>query len=63
MASKEEVLNVSACRKVLRSFSLSDTETSVDQNLCHAHVHHNSLMHQQVAAEDGPEIAQLLDTN
>ena len=33
MASEEEILNLTACREVLRSFSLSDTETSVEQNL------------------------------
>ena len=32
MASKEEMFNLSACREVLRYFSLSDTKTSVDQN-------------------------------
>ena len=57
MASKEEVFNLSASREVLRSFSLSNTENSVEQNLCHAHTHHDSLMHQQVAAEDASEIA------
>ena len=62
MAYEEEVLNLSAGREILRSFSLSDTETSVECNLCHAHAHHDSLMHQQVAAEDAPEMAQLLDT-
>ena len=33
MASEEEVFNLSARREVLRSFSLSDTETSVEHNL------------------------------
>ena len=50
-----------ACREVLRYFLLSDTEMSVEQNLCHAHAHHNSLMCQWVAAEDAPEMAELLD--
>ena len=61
MASEEEVFNLSACREVLRSFSLRDTETSVKWNLCHACAHHDSLMYQWVAAEDAPEMAWLLD--
>ena len=61
MASVEELLNLTACREVLRSFSLSKTEMSVEQNLQHAHAHHDSLMCQWVAAEDAPEMAQLLD--
>ena len=61
MAFKEEILNLTACREVLRSFSLSDTEMSVEWNLWHAHEHHDSLMGQWVAAEDAPEMAQLLD--
>ena len=61
MASEEELINRTACREVLRSFSLSETETSVEQNLRHAHTHHDSLMCQWVAAEDAPEMARLLD--
>ena len=61
MASEEELINRTAHREVLRSFSLSDTETSVEQNLRCAHAHHDSLMHQQVAVEDAPEMARLLD--
>ena len=61
MASEEDLINMTAHREVLRSFSLSETETSVEQNLWQAHAHHDSLMHQQVAAEDAPEMAQLLD--
>ena len=61
MASEEELINRTACREVLRSFSLSKTETSVEQNLQCAHTHHDSLMHQQVAVEDAPEMARLLD--
>ena len=61
MASKEEVFNLSAHREILRSFSLSNTETSVEQNPQCAHVHHNSLICQWVAAEDALEMAQLLD--
>ena len=61
MASEEELINMTACREVLRSFSLSKTETSVEQNLQHAHAHHDSLMCQWVAAEDAPEMARLLD--
>ena len=61
MASKEEILNLTAHREVLRSFSLSNTETSVECNLQHAHAHHDSLLHQWVAAEDALEMAQLLD--
>ena len=52
MASKEESINLLAHREVLRSFSLR--EASVQQNVCHAHAHHDSLMHQWVAAEDVP---------
>ena len=61
MASEEELINRTAHREVLRSFSLSETETSVEQNLQWAHTHHDSLMCQWVAAEDAPEMAQLLD--
>ena len=61
MASEEEVFNLSACREVLRSFSLSNTKASVEQNLHHTCTHHDSLMCQWVAAEDAPEMAQLLD--
>ena len=61
MVSEEEVFNLSARREVLRSFSLSDTETSVEQNLQCAHTHHDSLLHQWVAAEDAPEMVLLLD--
>ena len=52
---------MTVCREVLRSFSLSETETSVECNLQWAHKHHDSLMHQQVAVEDALEMAQLLD--
>ena len=61
MASEEELINMTAHREVLRSFSLSETETSVEQNLWQACAHHDSLIHQQVAAEDALEMAQLLD--
>ena len=61
MTSEEELINITAHRKVLRSFSLSETETSVEQNLQRACTHHDSLMCQWVAAEDTPEMAQLLD--
>ena len=61
MSSEEELVNMMARREVLRSFSLSETETSVEQNLQCACTHHNSLMHQWVAAEDAPEMARLLD--
>ena len=61
MASEEELINMTACREVLRSFSLSETETSVQPNLRWAHTHHDSLMHQWVAVEDTPEMARLLD--
>ena len=57
MASEEELINMTACREVLRSFSFSETETSVEQNLQWAHAHHDILMHQQVAAQDAPEMA------
>ena len=33
----------------------------MEQNLQHAHAHHNSLMCQWVAVEDAPEMARLLD--
>ena len=61
MASEEELINMTARREVLRSFSLSETETSVEQNLQQACAHHDSLMHQQVAVEDALEMARLLD--
>ena len=61
MASEEELINRTARREVLRSFSLSDTETSVERNLRRAYAHHDSLMCQRVAAEDAPEMARLLD--
>ena len=62
MASEEEeLINRTAHREVLRSFSLSETETSVERNLRHAHAHHDSLMCQLVAVEDAPEMARLLD--
>ena len=52
---------MTACREVLRSFSLSETGTSVEQNLRHACTHHDSLMCHLVEAEDAPEMARLLD--
>ena len=61
MASEEELINRTACREVSRSFSLSKTETSVEQNLQWACACHDSLMYQWVAVEDAPEMAQLLD--
>ena len=61
MASEEELINMTAQREVLRSFSLSDTETSVERNLQCARTHHDSLMHQWVAVEDALEMARLLD--
>ena len=61
MVSEEEVFNLSACREVLRSFSLSDTEKKVEHNLYCACAHCDSLIHQWVAVEDAPEMAQLLD--
>ena len=61
MVSEEELINMTACREVLKSFSLSETEMSVKQNLQCACAHHDSLMHQWVAAEDAPEMARLLD--
>ena len=61
MASEEEVLNLSVHREVLRSFSLSDTKTSVEQNLCHSNACHDSLMCQRVVVEDAPEMALLSD--
>ena len=60
MASEEEVFNLTACREVLWSFSLSDTKMNVEWNLHHAHTHHNSLMCQWVAADDAPEMAWVL---
>ena len=61
MASEEELINMTARREVLRSFSLSETEMSVKQNLQCASAHHDSLMCQWVAVEDAPEMARLLD--
>ena len=52
---------MTARREVLRSFSLSNTETSVERNLWRARAHLDSLMHQRVAVEDAPEMARLLD--
>ena len=60
MAFEEEVFNLSAHREVLRSLSLSNTETSVVHNLWHAHAHNDSLMCQWVAAEDALEMTWLL---
>ena len=57
MASEEDLINMTACREVLRSFSLSKSEMSVERNLQQAHAHHDSLMCQWVAAEDAPEMA------
>ena len=57
MASEEELINMTAHREVLRSFSLSETETSVEPNLWQAHTLHDSLMHQLVAVEDALEMA------
>ena len=62
MASEEELVNMTAHREVLWSFFLSETETSVEQNLWWARAHHDSLMHQWVAAEDAPEMVWVLDT-
>ena len=59
MALEEESINLLAHRVVLKSFSLR--ETSVEQNLHHAYVRHDSLVHQWVAAEDAPEMAYVLD--
>ena len=61
MTSEEEILNMTARREVLRSLSLSDTEMSVEQNLQCGYTNNDSLIHQQVAEEDVPEMAQLLD--
>ena len=61
MASEEELINMAAQREVLRPFSLSKTETSVEQNLQQAHAHHDSLMFQWVVVEDALEMTQLLD--
>ena len=57
MESDEEQLNLLASREVLRSFSLSKTETTVEQNIHHAHVHHDSLICQRLAVEDAIEMA------
>ena len=61
MASEEELINRTAHREVLRSSSLSNTDTSVEQNLRCAHAHHDNLMCQWVAMEDAQEMARLLD--
>ena len=61
MASEEGSLNLLAHGEVLRSFSFSDSETSVQQNLCCVCAHHNSLICQWVAVEDVLEMAQVLD--
>ena len=54
------MFNLTAYREVLRSFSLTLKQV-VEQNLHCACAHHDILMHQQVAAEDAPEMAWLLD--
>ena len=36
-------------------------EMSLEQNLCHAHAHHYSLMYQRVKVEDAPEMTHVLD--
>ena len=61
MASEEELINMTAHREVLRSFSLSKTETTVEQNLQQTCSHHDSLMCQWVAAEVVSEMAWVLD--
>ena len=61
MASEEDLINMTAHREVFKIILLSKTETSVEWNLQQAHTHHDSLMHQPVAMEDAPEMAQLLD--
>ena len=62
MASEEELVNMTACREVLRSFSLSKIETSVKQNLRCARA---LIMTVSCASgwlqEDAPEMARLLD--
>ena len=62
MASRREVLNLSARREVLRSFPISVSEMSVECNFQCACAHHDSLMHQWMAAEDAQEMARLLDS-
>ena len=53
---------MTACMEVLRSFSLSETEISVEQNLRCAHAHHDRLNAPAGgSAEDAPEMARLLD--
>ena len=59
VASEEVSTGLLAHRKVLRSFSLSKIETSVEWNLCHANRHNKNLMF-LVAVEDAPERAQVL---
>ena len=54
-------MNTMAPREVPQSFSLSETETSMECKFCHAHAQHESLMWQRVAMEDAPEMAHLLD--
>ena len=56
MASKEQSISHLDCREILQSFSLSETETSVEQNLHCAYAWHDSQIHQRVAAEDDPEM-------
>ena len=62
MASEEESFNLLACREVLRSFSLSNTEMSVTKiSALPVCAHHESLMHQWVTAEYAPGMAWALD--
>ena len=59
MASKEESINLLAHMEVLRSFSPSKTEASMEQNL-HSHTHHDSIVCQWMATEDDLGMAWVL---
>ena len=61
MASEGECLNLVAFHDAVRLFTLSNTKTSVDQNLCHAHTHHESFLCQWVVEEDSQELGHVLD--
>ena len=61
MACKDKSIIAMACKEVLQSFSLSETEASIEHNLHCGHAYHESLIWQRVAVEDALEMACILD--
>ena len=57
MVSEEAHVDSLSYRVFLESFSLSETKGSVEQKPNYTCAHHDSLLHQRVAAEDAPELA------